>query len=67
MDALKRPKTPDVAPTDYFRRGEIEKIIAATLRYEFGGGNDCQFRGLRLRAMSLLMRGVDCPSWMRPN
>jgi integrase len=56
MDALKRPKTPDVVPTDYFRRDEIEKIIAATFKYEFGGGNDCQFRGLRLRAMSLLMR-----------
>jgi integrase len=56
MDALKRPKTPDVVPTDYFRRDEIEKIIAATYKYEFDGGNDCQFRGLRLRAMSLLMR-----------
>jgi len=42
MDALKRPKTPDVVPTDYFRRDEIDKIIAATLKYEFGGGNDCQ-------------------------
>ncbi len=56
IDALKKPKTPDVVPTDYFRRDEVEKIISATYEYDFGGGNDCQFRGLRLRAMSLLMR-----------
>jgi integrase len=56
MDALKKPKTPDVVPTDYFLPEEFEKIIAATDKYEFGGGNDCEFRGPRLRAMSLLMR-----------
>jgi len=56
MDALKKPKTPDVVPTDYFLHGEFERIIGATDKYEFGGGNDCEFRGLRLRAMSLLMR-----------
>src|SRR5690242_19693767 len=54
MDALKKPKTPDVVPTDYFLHGEFERIIGATDKYEFGGGNDCEFRGLRLRAMSLL-------------
>lgn len=54
MDALKKPKTPDVVPTDHFRRDEVEKIISATYKYDFGGGKDSQFRGLRLRAMSLL-------------
>jgi hypothetical protein len=56
MDALKKPKTPDVVPTDYFLPEEFEKIIRATYKYEFGGGNDCQSRGLRLRALALLMR-----------
>jgi integrase len=56
MDALKKPKMPDVVPTNYFLPEEFEKIVAATDKYEFGGGNDCEFRGLRLRAMSLLMR-----------
>jgi len=56
MDALKKPKTPDVVPTNYFLPKEFGKIIGATYKYEFGGGNDCEFRGLRLRAISLLMR-----------
>jgi integrase len=56
MDALKKPKTPDIVPTDYFLREEFEKVIAATYKYDFGGGNDCHDRGLRLRAMTLLMR-----------
>ncbi|HKD78917.1 MAG TPA: tyrosine-type recombinase/integrase [Candidatus Angelobacter sp.] len=56
MDALKKPKTPDIVPTDYFLPEEFEKIVAATRKYEFGGGIDCRFRGLRLRAMALLMR-----------
>lgn len=56
MAALKKPKTPDIVPTDYFRREEFEKIVAATYKYNFGGGNDCHVRGLRLRALTLLMR-----------
>lgn len=56
MDALKKPKTPDVVPTNYFLPAEFEKIIGASYKYEFGGGNDCEFRGLRMRAISLLMR-----------
>jgi len=56
MDALKKPKTPDIVPTDYFRPDEVEKILAATERYEYGGGNDSQHRGQRLRALTLLMR-----------
>jgi len=56
MDALKKPKTPDVVPTDYFLPEEFEQIVAATERYEYGGGNDNEHRGQRLRALSLLMR-----------
>jgi integrase len=56
MDALKKPKTPDVVPTDYFLPKEFEQIIAATDKYEYGGGNDNQHRGQRLRALTLLMR-----------
>jgi len=56
MDALKKPKTPDVVPTDYFLPKEFEQIIAATEKYEYGGGNDNQHRGQRLRALTLLMR-----------
>lgn len=56
MDALKKPKTPDIVPTDYFRPEEFEKILAATAKYEYGGGNDNRHRGQRLRALSLLMR-----------
>jgi site-specific recombinase XerD len=30
MDALKKPKTPDVVPTDYFLPKEFEQTVAAT-------------------------------------
>ena len=56
MDALKKPKTPDVAPTDYFRAEEFRKIIAATDKYKYGGGNDNEHRALRMRVLTLLMR-----------
>jgi integrase len=56
MEVLSKPKTPDVVPTDYFRPEEFEKIVAATDRYEYGGGNDCHDRRVRLRALTLLMR-----------
>ncbi|MGC1363842.1 MAG: tyrosine-type recombinase/integrase [Silvibacterium sp.] len=56
MDALKKPKTPDVVPTDYFLPKEFEQVVAATEKYEYGGGNDNQHRGQRLRALTLLMR-----------
>lgn len=56
MDALKKPKTPDVVPTDYFRPDEFEKIIEATDKYEYGGGNDNEHRARRMRVLSLLMR-----------
>jgi integrase len=55
MQALKKPKAPDSAPTDYFRPQEFEQIVAATDRYTYGG-IDCQWRGRRLRALTLLMR-----------
>jgi len=56
MAALKKPKTPDIVPTDYFRQDEFTKIIDATHEYDFGGGNDCHHRGDRLRGLTLLMR-----------
>jgi integrase len=56
MEALSKPKTPDIVPTDYFLPEEFEKIIGATDRYEYGGGNDCHDRRIRLRALTLLMR-----------
>jgi integrase/recombinase XerD len=56
MEALQKPKTPDIVPTDYFRREEFDKVVDATYIYGFGGGNDCHDRGLRLRAFTLLMR-----------
>jgi integrase len=56
MDALKKPKTPDVVPTDYFLPKEFEKVVVATDKYEYGGGNDNQHRGQRLLALTLLMR-----------
>lgn len=56
MEALKKPKTPEIVPTDYFRTEELNAIIAATERYDFGGGNDCHDRGTRLKAITLLMR-----------
>ena len=56
MDAIKKPKRPDVVPTDYFLPKEFEQIVAATEKYEYGGGNDNEHRGQRLRALTLLMR-----------
>jgi integrase len=56
MEALKKPKTPDIVPTDYFLREEFDAILKATEKYEFGGGTDCRHRALRLRALTLLMR-----------
>ncbi len=56
MDALKKPKTPDVVPTDYFPPKEFEQIVAATEKYEYGGGNDSKHRRQRPRALTLLMR-----------
>jgi hypothetical protein len=54
MDALKKPKMPDVAPTDYFLPKDFEQVVAAASKYEYGGGNDNQHRGQRLRALTLL-------------
>jgi hypothetical protein len=56
MDALKKPKTPDIVPTDYLLPSEVEKIVAAAVRYEYGGGNNSQHRGQRLRVLTLFMR-----------
>jgi site-specific recombinase XerD len=56
MDALKKPKTPDIVPTDYFLPEESEKIVTATDRYKYGGGNDSKHRAQRIRALTLLMR-----------
>ncbi|MGC2743715.1 MAG: tyrosine-type recombinase/integrase [Candidatus Angelobacter sp.] len=56
MAALKKPKTPVLVPTNYFQPEEFKKIIDATYVYDYGGGNDCEFRALRLRALTLLMR-----------
>jgi hypothetical protein len=56
MEALKKPKTPDLVPTDYFLPNEVESIVDATARYEYGGGNDSRDRSKRLRALVLLMR-----------
>jgi integrase len=56
MEALKKPKTPDTVPTDYFRPEEFAAILNATEKYAFGGGNDCNHRASRLRALTLLMR-----------
>jgi integrase len=56
MLVLKKPKTPDVVPTDYFLPDEFQKIVEATAEYDFGGGNDCRHRAERLRALTLLMR-----------
>jgi integrase len=56
MEALTKPKTPELVPTNYFRTKEFDKIIDATYVYDYGGGNDCQSRAPRLRALTLLMR-----------
>lgn len=45
MDLLEKPPMPKRTPTNYFDREEFKKIIEATYRYNFGGGNDCHFRG----------------------
>ena len=56
MEALKKPVVHRGKPTDYFTREEFSKILEATYKYEYGGGNDCRFRKDRLRALVLLMR-----------
>jgi integrase len=56
METLKKPKTPDIVPTNYFLPDEFQAILAATEKYAFGGGNDCHHRALRLRTVTLLMR-----------
>ncbi len=56
MAALQKPKMPEIVPTDYFLPNEFAAVLAATEKYDFGGGNDCHHRGLRLRALTLLMR-----------
>ena len=56
MDLLEKPPTPKMVPTNYFNRNEFEKVVEATHRYDYGGGNDCHYRGERLRALVLLMR-----------
>lgn len=56
MDALKKPKTPDIVPTNYFLPDEFQAILAAAEKYDFGGGNDCHHRATRLRTVTLLMR-----------
>ena len=61
MDLLNKPPAPKMTPTDYFSRQEIKKIVRATYRYTFGGGNDCHYRGARLRALVLLMRWSGLP------
>jgi integrase/recombinase XerD len=56
MEALKKPVVHRGKPTDYFTREDFSKILEATYKYEYGGGNDCRFRKDRLRALVLLMR-----------
>ncbi|HWZ41904.1 MAG TPA: tyrosine-type recombinase/integrase [Candidatus Saccharimonadales bacterium] len=56
MNVLKKPRAPDVVPTNYFTRTDFEKIVKATHHYDYGGGNDCHHRAERLRALVLLMR-----------
>ncbi len=55
MSALKKPKAPDIVPTDYFRPHEFEKIVAATCRYHYKG-RDSKHRATRLQAFVLVMR-----------
>jgi integrase len=52
MEALRKPKTPDLVPTDYFRREEFDKIVDATYLYDFGGGNDCHDRGFTVAGIN---------------
>lgn len=56
MDGLKKPIVLRARPTDYFNREEFERILAATEKYEYGGGRDCAYRAQRMRALVLLMR-----------
>jgi integrase len=56
MDGVKKPRVPDVMPTNYFTRDEFQQIVNETYRYHYGGGNDCHHRAQRLRALVLLMR-----------
>ena len=56
MDALKKPRAPEVTPTNYFTPSEFQQVVNATNRYEYGGGMDCHHRAERLRALILLMR-----------
>jgi integrase len=55
-DMLRRPLTPRTIPTNYFSRREFQHIVAATKRYEYGGGFDCWYRARRLLTLVLLMR-----------
>jgi integrase/recombinase XerD len=55
MKVLKKPKMPEVVPTDYFRPKEFAQIVAATYQYKYQG-KDSQIRGMVLRAFTLLMR-----------
>ncbi len=55
MKVLKKPKMPEVVPTDYFRPNEFAQIVAATYQYKYNG-KDSQIRGMVLRAFTLLMR-----------
>jgi integrase len=55
MKVLKKPKMPEVVPTDYFRPKEFAQIVAATYQYKCKG-KDSHIRGTVLRAFTLLMR-----------
>src|SRR5260370_38074380 len=37
MNGLKKPKAPDMAPTNYFTRTDFKCIVNATYPYEYGG------------------------------
>lgn len=55
MKALRKPKMPEVVPTDYFRPQEFQQIVAATYRYKYKG-RDSKHRPTRLRAFVQVMR-----------
>jgi hypothetical protein len=40
-----------MVPAIALHREELEKIVAASHKYQFGGGNDCHLRGLRFLAI----------------
>jgi hypothetical protein len=48
-DLLKKPIATRTLPTYYFNRREFQQIVAATDRYEYGGGFDCRYRRSRER------------------